>query len=102
MILYFVAVILFIWAPTIKSKIKFSDSFLVTFKTYFITSFFSIILFLGVIFTFSLFEFLFFTIKMDWFFYSSVFIFCLFAPILRSEERRVGYACCFFFCCLYC
>src|SRR5699024_4578736 len=82
MILYFVAVILFIWAPTIKSKIKFSDSFLVTFKTYFITSFFSIILFLGVIFTFSLFEFLFFTIKMDWFFYSSVFIFCLFAPIL--------------------
>ena len=82
MILYFVAVILFIWAPTVKSKIKFSDSFLVTFKTYFMTSFFSIILFLGVIFTFSLFEFLFFTIKMDWFFYSSVFIFCLFAPIL--------------------
>ena len=82
MILYFVAIILFIWAPAIKSKIKFSDSFLVTFKAYFIASFFSIVLFLGIFFTFLLFEFLFFSLDIDWISYSSTLIFYFFAPLL--------------------
>lgn len=82
MILYFVAIILFIWAPTIKTKIKFSDSFLVTFKAYFTTVFFSIILFLGVFSIIMLFELLFFSLNIDWFSYSTTLIFYLFAPIL--------------------
>lgn len=82
MILYFVTVILFIWAPTIKSKIKFSDSFLVTFKAYFVSGFFSVVLFLGIFFTFLLFEFLFFSLETDWISYTSKLIFYFFAPIL--------------------
>lgn len=82
MILYFVTVILFIWAPTIKSKIKFSDSFLVTFKAYFVSGFFSVVLFLGIFFTFLLFEFLFFSLETDWISYSSKLIFYFFAPVL--------------------
>lgn len=82
MILYFVAIILFIWAPTIRSKIKFSDSFLATFKAYFIAGFFSTILFLGIFFTFLLFEFLFFTLDINWFSYSTTLIYYFFAPVL--------------------
>lgn len=82
MILYFVVLILFIWMPSFKSKIKFSESFLVTFKAFFIALFFSAILFIGVAATISLFELLIFSIETDWYTYASIFIFNLFAPIL--------------------
>lgn len=79
--LFFVGTILFIWAPTIKQTLKFSESFLATFKNYFSTIFFSVILFLGVIATFALFEFLFFQIDFNWSSYTSTLVFHLFAPI---------------------
>ena len=83
--------------PT-KSKIKFSDSFLVTFKNLFYDKFFLNYLFLGVIFTFSLFEFLFFTIKMDWFFialslsfvYSLYFIFNIHSRLFSTEPESIN------------
>lgn len=53
-----------------------------TFKAYFIASFFSIVLFLGIFFTFLLFEFLFFSLDIDWISYSSTLIFYFFAPLL--------------------
>lgn len=81
MILFFLGTILFIWVPTIKNNIKFSESFLVTFKAYFSTLFFSIILFLGIFLTFALFEFLFFTIDFNWGLHTSTLVFNFFAPI---------------------
>lgn len=81
MTLFFVGTILFIWAPTIKNNTKFSESFLVTFKAYFSTLFFSVILFIGIFLTFVLFEFLFFTIDFSWGVYTSTLVFNLFAPI---------------------
>jgi len=81
MILFFIGIILFIWAPTIKNNIKFADSFLANFKNYFSTLFFSIVLFIGILLTLGLFQFLFFTLDFNWFFYSSTLIFNFFAPL---------------------
>src|SRR5690625_18974 len=97
MILYFVTIILFIWVPTIRTKYRFSDTFLVAFKAYFGAAFFSVILFLGIFFTLLLFELLFFSLETNWFSYSSTLVFCLFAPTLfltfipeyYTEERFV-------------
>lgn len=82
MILFFVIQILFIWVPTLKTNFNFSDTFLVTFKAYFIASFFSIILYLGIFSVFMLFEFLFFSLGFEWLLNLSILIFQCFAPIL--------------------
>lgn len=82
MILYFIGTMAMIWIPSIKSKVKFSDSFLVFFKAYFTTGFFSIILFLGIMATLFLFESLFFGLDPEWYSNTSILIFYLFAPLL--------------------
>src|SRR5690625_5785671 len=82
MILFFVIKILFICDPTLKTNFNFSDTILVTFKAYFIASFFSIILYLGIFSVFMLFEFLFFSLGFEWLLNLSILIFQCFAPIL--------------------
>ncbi|NLL73806.1 MAG: DUF4153 domain-containing protein [Clostridiales bacterium] len=47
LVLIFVLVIVFMWIPTIKSKIRFSDSFMAVFKAFFTVAFYSAVLFLG-------------------------------------------------------
>lgn len=81
MILFFVSTILFIWLPSIKTDLKFSDTFLVAFKAYFSTFFFSVILYIGLFLIFGLFEFLFFSLDFNWGQHMATLVFCLFAPI---------------------
>lgn len=47
MVLLFILIIGFIWVPSIKSKIGFSDSFMVVFKAFFTVALYSGVLFLG-------------------------------------------------------
>lgn len=103
LILYFVLIVLMMWLPTFERPIKFSQSFLVTFKAFFIALFFSVVLFVGVASTISLFETLFFSLDTDWFDYTATLVFNLFAPILffafipefykyETEEEEAGYS----------
>jgi len=80
MIIYFILTILLIWIPSIKSRIKFSDSFLAIFKGGFTSLFFAIVLFIGVLLTLILFQTLFFELDSNWFAYISILIFSLFMP----------------------
>lgn len=48
LVLLFVLVIAFMWIPTIRSKVGFSESFMVAFKAFFIVAFYSLVLFLGI------------------------------------------------------
>lgn len=48
LILLFVLLMAFMWIPTIKSKVGFSESFMVIFKAFFIVAFYSLVLFLGI------------------------------------------------------
>lgn len=82
MILLFVTTIAFIWVPTIKSKVKFSSSFLVVFRSFFANFFFSALLFAGIMTTISLFEFLFFSLNTDWFTNTGIIIFYLLFPVM--------------------
>lgn len=47
-VIIFILLIGFIWVPSIKSRIGFSESFMVSFKAFFIVAFYSIILFVGI------------------------------------------------------
>lgn len=82
MIFYFTSLVGLIWVPTLKNKHRFPESFLTMFRAFFITAFFSIVLYLGVWSIISLFEFLFFSLKSDWWTNISIIITNLFAPIL--------------------
>lgn len=82
MIFYFTSLVGLIWVSTLKNKYCFPESFLIMFRALFITSFFSIVLYLGVWSIISLFEFLFFSLKSDWWTNISIIITNLFAPIL--------------------
>src|SRR5699024_12194526 len=49
MIVYFFLIILLIWIPTIhQDRIKFSDSFMVSFRALYTSQFFSLVLFIGI------------------------------------------------------
>lgn len=48
LVLLFVLVIAFMWIPTIRSKVGFSENFMVVFKAFFIVAFYSLVLFLGI------------------------------------------------------
>lgn len=82
LILYFILTLLLAWIPSIKSPIKFSESFLAVFKAYFAGGFFALVLFLGLIAVFFLFERLFFYLEMDWFAYSYIVSFLIFMPLI--------------------
>jgi hypothetical protein len=82
MIVYFVVTVLLIWIPSIKSQVKFSSSFLVVFKGWFASLFFSVVLYLGIIATLLLFEMLFFSLEVNWFSYVTILVYNLFLPTL--------------------
>lgn len=46
-VLIFILIIAFIWIPSVKSKIGFSDSFMAFFKGFFVVAFYSGVMFLG-------------------------------------------------------
>jgi len=82
MIVYFVASILLIWIPSIKSQMKFSSSFLVVFKGWFASLFFAVVLYFGIIATLLLFEMLFFRLEVNWFSYVTILVYNLFLPTI--------------------
>lgn len=47
MVIFFILIIGFIWIPSIKSKIGFSESFMAVFKAFFIVAFYAGVLYLG-------------------------------------------------------
>jgi len=47
-VLLFILLILFIWIPSMKSRIGFSDSFMAVFKSFFTVAFYSAVMFLGI------------------------------------------------------
>lgn len=82
LILFFIVSIAFIWVPTIKTEVKFSGSFLVVFRSYFVNLFFSLLLFIGIVATILLFQFLFFNLDADWISNSGILIFNFLFPTL--------------------
>ena len=81
MILFFTLAIVFIWIPSLKSTLTFEESFLAVFKAFFISLFFSVVLYLGIMFTFILFEMLIAPAGDNWYTYSSVLVFNFFWPV---------------------
>lgn len=83
MILSFTLVIAFIWIPTIKQKeIKFSDSFIVSFRALFTSQFFSLILLIGVSSIILLIESLLFSVGPNWLSNMLTIIFNLIGPLI--------------------
>lgn len=48
LVLLFILLVCFIWIPSIKAKVGFSESFMVVFKAFFIVVLYSLVLFLGI------------------------------------------------------
>lgn len=82
MILLFVLIISFIWAQTVKSKVKFSENFFVVFRSLFSSFFFSLLMYIGIIITIGLFQFLFFDLDTTWYINTGILIFYLLYPVL--------------------
>lgn len=80
-ILFFVLVILFLWIPSIKSKVTFNESFMAVFKAFFTTVFFAGLLYLGVAIVLLAFNELIVEINYKAYEYAANIIFILFAPM---------------------
>lgn len=81
LIIIFALFIGFIWFPIIKTKVSFNESFMVVFKSFFISVFFSLIIFGGVSLILAAINNLLFTIDNDSYAYASGIIFIIFAPL---------------------
>jgi hypothetical protein len=71
----------FIWVPVIKSEISFNKSFMISFKSYFNSMFFSGVIFAGISIILSATSALIFEIDSNAFAYAATIIFVLFAPM---------------------
>lgn len=80
MIVVFTLMILFIWVPVIKSERTFEESFLAVFKAHYISLFFTLVLFIGVMIVFGLFELLITSLNIDWLAYTGAIVFTFFLP----------------------
>lgn len=80
-VLFFILLVAFLWIPAIKSRITFNDSFMATFKAFFMALLFNGILFIGVALILGAANMLLFDIHEDAFLHSSNIIFLLIAPI---------------------
>lgn len=80
MIIVFTLLIALIWVPSIKGRVTFEESFLAVFKAFFISIFFSVVLFVGISLTFLLFEMLIATPGDNWLVYVSILVFNFFWP----------------------
>lgn len=81
LVLIFAMFIAFIWLPIIKTKISFNESFMVVFKSFFISIFFALVIFGGVSLILAAINTLLFTIDSNAYSYASGVIFILFAPL---------------------
>ncbi|WP_413299552.1 DUF4153 domain-containing protein [Bacillus sp. 1P10SD] len=77
----FALLIAFIWVPIIKSSISFNASFMIAFKSFFISLFFSGIIMAGVSIILGATDLLIFSINYKVYSYAATIIFTLFAPM---------------------
>lgn len=77
----FALMIIFIWTPSIKNKITFNESFMATFKAFFIAIFFSGVLFLGVSLILAAIDLLLTSMSETAYLHAANIIFSLFAPL---------------------
>ncbi|MEH7440627.1 DUF4153 domain-containing protein [Neobacillus drentensis] len=77
----FALLIAFIWVPVIKSSISFNASFMIAFKSFFISLFFSGIIMAGVSIIFGATDLLIFSLNYKVYSYTATIIFTLFAPM---------------------
>lgn len=80
-VLFFILLVAFLWIPAIKSRINFNDSFMATFKAFFMAALFNVILFIGVALILGAANMLLFDIHEDAFLHSANIIFVMIAPI---------------------
>jgi hypothetical protein len=80
-VVLFALLISFIWVPAIKSKISFNKSFMISFKSFWISVFFSGVIFGGVSIILGAFDQLIFSIDPKAYAHSANIIFLLFAPL---------------------
>lgn len=80
--LAFALLIAFIWVPSIKSRLSFSDSFTAAFKSFFITIIFSVVLGAGILSILSAVNVLLINLDYRLFLHASNIVALLFAPIL--------------------
>ncbi|MDR6123415.1 hypothetical protein QFZ87_003012 [Bacillus sp. SLBN-46] len=95
----FALLIAFIWVPVIKSSISFNASFMIAFKSFFISLFFSGIIMAGVSIILGATDLLIFSINYKAYSYVATIIFTLFAPMyflslipvyLGSEDKNIS------------
>lgn len=77
----FALLVAFIWIPTIKSKVSFNKSFLISFKAFFIAAFFSGVIYGGVSVIIAATDTLIFSINDNAFSHAANLIFLLFGPL---------------------
>jgi hypothetical protein len=95
----FALLIAFIWVPVIKSSISFNASFMIAFKSFFISLFFSGIIMAGVSIILGATDLLIFSINYKAYSYVATIIFTLFAPMyflslipvyLGAEDKNIS------------
>ena len=80
-VILFILLILFIWLPSIKSRISINESFMAAFKSAFTALFFDGVLFIGTVIVIAATNLLIFEISEDAYIHSANIIFLLVAPI---------------------
>lgn len=85
-VLSFALFITFIWTPSIRNQLSFSDSFTATFKALFTTILFSIVLALGIMSILSAINVLLFTVDYRVFMHAANIVASLFAPMFFLSE----------------
>lgn len=79
-VIIFILMVAFLWVPVIRSRVTFNESFLASFKAFFVALFFNGILFLGVALIISVTNVLIFNINAKAYLHTANIIFLLFAP----------------------
>ena len=77
----FAVLIAFIWVPTIKREVTFNESFMISFKGFFISVFFSGIIFLGIALIIGAVDQLLFSVNSKIYSYNATVVFFIFAPL---------------------
>lgn len=88
-VVLFALLIAFIWMPVIRSKVSFNESFMVVFKAFFITLFFSGIIFLGISIILAAINQLLFTVDSRFYSHTANVVFVLFAPLFFLSNTPV-------------
>ena len=81
LLLLFNLFVLFLWIPSIRSEVEFSESFMATFKSIFICLFYSGIIMLGMALIYAAIDSLLFNLNSDIYIQTANIVFVLFAPI---------------------